>query len=296
VLLKHLKKYLLLIYILFFFISLLPLLISEINTRNDFNSNSELFKIELTRFKNINDLTAHIDGIYSVQHSLDKIDTSAYVNICSEIVKRRFFHGQSNYSINENWIACLSGKLIWAHLSAIVDPDDIMNYNEALCSQQAIVFMEILKRKGITTRWVGWGRKEGPGHFLTEVFYNNDWHLYDVNKEPNWQKIKIRHNSMSYYLNNKDSLSIIYDGLINKTTLSQFLNQVRYGQPNEFPAKKMLLFHRTTKLITYLLPIFFATLIIRQVLKNYKRKRSIPNSSSKIISTKRNDLSAESVF
>ena len=272
-LLKHLKKYLLLIYILFFFISLLPLLISEIKTRKDFNSNTELFKIELTRFKNINDLTAHIEGIYSAQYSLKNIDTTAYVNICSEIVKRRFFHGQSNYTMNENWIAFLSGNLFWAHFSAIVEPDDILNYDEALCSQQAIVFIEILKRKGITTRWIGWGKKEGPGHFLTEVFYNNDWHLYDVNKEPNWQKIKIRHNSMNYYLNNKDSLSIIYSGLINKTTLSQFLNQVRYGEPNEFPAKKMLLFHRVTKFITYFLPFVFVVLIMVNLFKKANRRK-----------------------
>ncbi len=278
--LKPFKKHLLIIYTGLFTITFIPLIISEIKTSKDFIANSELFKIELTRFKNISDLTAHIDGIYSVQHSLDKMDTGAYVNICSEIVKHRFFHGQSNYSINENWIACLSGKLVWSHLSAIVDPDDILNYNDALCSQQAIVFTEILNRKGITTRWVGWGKKEGPGHFLTEVFYNNDWHLYDVNKEPQWQKIKNKQNSMSYYLNNKDSLRIIYEGLINKTTLSQFLNQVRYGQPNEFPAKKMLLFHQVTKFITYLLPIIFVTLITREVLKNYKRKRRIRKNYS----------------
>lgn len=276
---KFFKNHLLLIHIVLSIITFIPLIISEIKTSKDFSANSELFKIELTRFKNINDLTAHIDGIYSVQHSLDKMDTSAYVNICSEIVKRRFFHGQSNYSINENWIASLSGKLVWSHLSAIVDPDDILNYNEALCSQQAIVFTEILNRKGITTRWVGWGKKEGPGHFLTEVFYNNNWHLYDVNKEPQWQKIKNKHNSMSYYLNNRDSLCIIYEGLINKATLSQFLNQVRYGQPNKFPAKKMLLFHRVTKFTTYLIPVFFATLIVSQVLKSYKIKRRRKKSS-----------------
>ena len=271
--LKQLKKYHLLIFITFFLISLFPLLISQIKTNKDFNPKSDLFKIELTRFKNINDLTAHIDGIYSAQYSLKNIDTTAYVNICSEIVKRRFFHGQSNYTMNENWIAFLSGKLFWAHFSAIVDPDDILNYDEALCSQQAIVFMELLKRKGITTRWVGWGKKEGPGHFLTEVFYSNDWHLYDVNKEPNWLKIKIRHSNMSYYLDNKDSLSIIYEGLINKTILYQFLNKVRYGVPNEFPAKKMLLFHQVTKFITYLLPFVFAVLILVKLFKKANRRK-----------------------
>ena len=268
------KKYLILIFIGFFFIFLYPLIFSNLKSRKDFKSKTELFKIELTRFKNINDLTAHIDGIYSVQHSIENIDTSAYVNITSEIVKRRFYHGISHYSVHENWIAAFLGQCFWSHFSAIVEPDDILLHNEALCSQQAIVFTELLQRKGITTRWVGIGKKEGPGHFLSEVYYNNDWHLYDVNKEPNWDKIKSKHNSMNYYLKNKDSLYVIYDGLLNKATLDLFLKQVRYGIPNEFPAKKMLMFHRVTKAITYLLPMFFAFLIVKHLLKfRVKRKR-----------------------
>lgn len=267
---KRSKKHRIYIYIICLIVTLLPLVISEFKTINVSIPKSELFKIELSCFKNTSDLTAHIDGIYSVQHSLDKIDTSAYVNICSEIVKRRFYHGSSNYSVNENWIALICGKLFWSHLSAIVNPDDILNYNGALCSQQAIVFMDILKNKGISTRSVGWGKKEGPGHFLTEVFYNNDWHLYDINKEPRWQKITNKHNSMNYYLNNKDSLSIIYDGIIDKKILSVFLKQIRYGEVNEFPAKNMLLFHRITKTITYLLPLFFIILIVLHFIKRTK--------------------------
>jgi hypothetical protein len=268
---NQIKKHLVLVYIVFLIITLLPFVISGFKTIKNSNPKPELFKIELSQFKSISDLTAYIDSIYTVKYSKEKMDTAAYVNICSEIIQHRFYHGQSNYSINENWIALICGKLFWSHLSAIVIPDDILNYNEALCSQQAIVFMEVLNSKGISSRWVGWGKKEGPGHFLTEVFYNNDWHLYDINKEPQWQKITNRHNSMSYYLNNRDSLSIIYDGLIDKTTLSVFLKQIRFGQPNEFPAKKMLLFHRATKTITYLLPLFFMFLIIRHF-KNRNKK------------------------
>jgi hypothetical protein len=260
--------------LLLFFISILPIAIYSVSKLDENQSSKELFKIELSHFKSIKDLTAYIDGVYSVNNSLSKMDTAAYVNITSEIVKRRFYHGISHYSVHENWIAALLGQCFWSHFSAIVEPDDILLHNEALCSQQAIVFTELLKRKGITTRWVGIGKKEGPGHFLSEVYYNKDWHLYDVNKEPNWDKIKSKHNSMNYYLNNKDSLCVIYDGLLNKATLDLFLKEVRYGVPNEFPAKKMLMFHRATKAITYLLPVFFAFLIGKHFLKfRVKRKR-----------------------
>ena len=44
----------------------------------------------------------------------------------SDIVKKRFYHGLSEYSIKDNWIAYIGGKLFWNHLVAIVDPDDII--------------------------------------------------------------------------------------------------------------------------------------------------------------------------
>ena len=262
------------LYLLLLLLCILPIAIYSVSKLDENQSPNELFKIELSHFKSIIDLSAYIDGVYSVNNSLTKMDTSSYVNITSEIVKRRFYHGISHYSVHENWIAAFLGQCFWSHFSAIVEPDDILLHNEALCSQQAIVFTELLQRKVITTRWVGIGKKEGPGHFLSEVYYNNDWHLYDVNKEPNWDKIKSKHNSMNYYLKNKDSLYVIYDGLLNKATLDLFLKQVRYGIPNEFPAKKMLMFHRVTKTITYLLPMFFAFLIVKHLLKfRVKRKR-----------------------
>ena len=269
--LTSIKKYLVLIYIGFFIITFSPLIISEIKTVVDLNLKSELFKIELTRFKNICDLTAYIDGIYSVRHSLDKMDTSIYVNICSDIVKKRFYHGLAEYSMFDNWIAALSGKLLWNHLSAIVDPDEILKYNEALCSQQTIVFMEILTRKGIKNRNVGIGSKDGKGHFLAEVFYANSWHMYDVNKEPHWNKVVLAHQSMDFYIKNKDSLYKIYDGKLTPMQINYLTETIHYGQPNKFPAKNMLIFHRITKFLTYVLPLFFALLLVFELIIIFKK-------------------------
>lgn len=259
----------------------MPILFSTVSSIKNTLSHKELFNIELSRFQSIDDITAHIDGIYSAKHLSSQIDTLAYVKITSDVIKKRFFHGLAHYSFKENWIAALSGKVLWNHLSAIVEPNDVLNYTEGLCSQQTIVFLEILKRKGIKTRWVGLGYKEGSGHFLAEVFYFGKWHLYDVNLEPNWERISNHHESMGYYQKYPDSLFIAYDGILTKESFHKIMEKVEYGEVNEFPAKNMLLFHRVTKLLTYLLPIFFASMIIITLFKQKVPSKIIQKTTSK---------------
>jgi hypothetical protein len=242
----------------------------------------ELFNIELSRFKSLEDITAHIDRIYLSTHSLPKIDTLAYVQITSDIVKKRFFHGLSSYQLKDNWIAYLGGKLFWSHLAAIVYPEDILDYNEGLCSQQTIVFLEILKRKGIKTRWIGLGYAEGPGHFLAEVYYEGSWHAYDIDKEPKWERIANHHQSISYYQLYQDSLFLAYEGIISRPVFNKIMTKVKYGAVNEFPAKNMLLFHRITKSITYLIPIFFGIIILITLFKQRVPSKIIEKTFSKI--------------
>lgn len=222
----------------------------------------ELYNPDLQVVDNIDQV---IEKIQSYQTSSRITDTLLFVKKTSEFVKNKFVHGLTNYSLSENWIVYLLGKTTWSHFSAIVDPEDIVKHSEALCSQQTIVFMEILRRKGIPFRTVGLGYKEGPGHFLCEVHYNNQWHLYDVTLEPQWKKVKNDHQELQYYLSNKDSLYQIYSHKIKREVFDKLLEQVKYGEPNEFPAKKMLLFHKTTKAITIILPVIFLGLFIRTV-------------------------------
>ena len=259
---RQFNKFSLYLYIFLFILSIYPVIFSTVSNINSKRNKNELFNIQLTRFKSVDDIIAHIDGVYSAKYSIKKMDTVGYVSITSDIVKKRFFHGLSVYSFKDNWITYVFGKLFWSHLNAIVDPDDILDYPEGLCSQQTIVFLEILKRKGIQTRWVGLGYKEGPGHFVAEVFYESNWHLYDVNMEPKWEKIVNHHKSIGYYKINPDSLYTTYEGILDKTVFYKIMQKVKYGNVNEFPAKKMLLFHQLTKLLTYILPAFFLILII----------------------------------
>ncbi|MBI3519555.1 MAG: transglutaminase domain-containing protein [Bacteroidetes bacterium] len=203
----------------------------------------------------------YTDSVYSKNGSL-QFDTAKYVHIISNFTKERFYHGLSNYNLSDNWIAYFLGKLLWSHFSAIVIPDDILKYPQGLCSQQTIIFMELLKRKGIKVRSVGLGYKEGPGHFLCEVYYGGAWRLYDVTKEPEWKKLTNKHLSMDYYLSNKDSLYLAYKSRMPLTVFNKLTERVNYGEVNKFPAEKMLLFHKITKALTYILPISLLFLAI----------------------------------
>lgn len=249
-------------YSLLFLISITPFVFSIVSIlKNTYNK--ELLNVELSNFKSIKNVTAHIDGIYSATHASPEIDTLHYVKITSDVVKKRFYHGLSEYSIIDNWITYICGHLFWGHLNAKVDPEDILDNPYGLCSQQTIVFLEILKLKGIKTRWVGLGHKQGPGHFLAEVYYYGKWHLYDVNLEPKWEKITNHHESIAYYKQYPDSLFLAYEGIISRFQYDKIMEKVKYGEVNEFPAKKMLLFHRITLFLTYFFPIIFLMLFFK---------------------------------
>jgi hypothetical protein len=215
---------------------------------------NELFKSELSNINTIDKASNYIDSVYA-NDQFRTFDTSVYVQIVSRFAKERFHHGLSHYSLSENWIAYLSGKLFWYHLSAIVNPEDILKHSEGLCSQQTIVFMELLRKKGITVRSIGLGTSEGPGHFLCEVHYGNSWHLHDISVEPVWGNIINHHMSVNYYLSNKDSLYKAYEPRMEKKTFNKIFEKVSFGKANAFPAKNMLLFHRLTYILTLLLPL-----------------------------------------
>jgi hypothetical protein len=259
---KGLKIRLILTFVFFCITSLFLFISESIPNSIDYKEASkEIFDPQLQRLNNVGDIIRYTDSMY-VSLKLGRFDTSRYVKIVSGTIKRRFYHGISHYSLSDNWIVFVLGRICWDHMSAIVKPDDILKYPEGLCSQQNIVFMQVLNEKGITTRSVGLGRVEGPGHFLCEVQYDNRWHLYDVDVEPNWERTTFDHESLDILLSNKNELYKIYEGRLTTDVIDKVVSIVNYGLPNEFPAKNMLLFHKVTKLLTYFLPIFFAIMFI----------------------------------
>lgn len=265
--LRIIKKNAFSILVLFLILSLIPVFGNLFPVSDPIESTNELYREELSALNSMDKLCETTEYSYNKTfHS--SFDTIAYTELCSEIVKNRFKHGPLNYTFRENWIAALCGKMIWSHMSSIILSNDVLKHNKGLCSQQTIVFIDMLKRKGIKVRSVGLGLKEGPGHFLCEVFYNNDWHLYDVSKEPSWDKVKEKHHSLEFYLTHKESFFKIYEGKISMPILEKLTQTYVYGEPEVQPGNKMILFHRATKFLINLLPLCIILLLI---LRNKKK-------------------------
>ena len=147
--------------------------------------NKEEFDPSLQTLSTVDKAVAFCDGLYMEKarnNETIKIN-EAYPDIVSSVIRKRFYHGYSMYGFSNNYMAMMVSGVIEEGLSAIVVPDDILKYPYAACSQQSIVFMEILNRKGFPTRKVEFKGKKN-GHFCFEVYYNNGWHFYDPDMEP----------------------------------------------------------------------------------------------------------------
>lgn len=217
-----------------------------------------------------------VDGLLQYADSLaitrgaDR-DSLKYANILAEVVRKRFYHGYSHYSLKENWIASLAGVTVWHHLSAIVLPDDILKYPMAACSQQSIVMMECFKRRGIDYRKIGFDH-----HFALEGKIYGQWYFFDTNMEPDFSVVP--RSSFASLQKNRE-LFMIYKAQLDSTDLEYAPANQFYGKVNQAAAPRASVFHLATKLLSrvlWLLPflmIFVNPKKHQQCLKRIKSKK-----------------------
>lgn len=185
----------------------------------------------------ISSLLAYVDG----QADTDR-NTLQYFNTLNSTVRKRFYHGYSYYSLSENWIAALAGKFVWSHLSAIVDPDDLLRYPMAACSQQAIVIMECCRQNHVPYRPVYYEH-----HYALEAYIDGKWYYADPNMEPvypNGRRTSLKALVDSGYLAN------IYRHVLSPQQVKELLGTPRYGEVNLPVAAKARLFHTVTKFLS----------------------------------------------
>ncbi len=269
---NFLKDKLDIFFFLLFAVSFSPLIVDLFHEEEPIAAKNELFNKELAKLNSVDKIVHYTDELYKKNHKKGLNDTASYVSTLSDVVKRRFYFNTSDYSLSENWIAYLCGKLIWSHMSSIVITNDILKHDKGLCSQQTIVFIAALGEKKINFRTVGLGYIQGPGHFVCEVKYGGFWHLYDVSKEPVWNRLIRDHQSLDYYLENKDTLYLAYESKISKAVFLKILEKHYYGAPNKMPAKNMILFHLVAYLIMYTLPLAFLLLSVKFYVRKHPLK------------------------
>jgi hypothetical protein len=165
-------------------------------------------------------------------------------------------HGWSEYTWKNNWSLAILQSL-HPHIMGIVKPNDILNYPDALCSQQSIIGMEALKQKGFRYRKVGFF-KDKRGHFTYEILLKDGWHYYDLDKEPSINVMEKNHRpSIERLANDSIMRTKAYadqDPWIANQLLSSFDNN---NPINVFPAQKMLLLHRLSLFVSYWSWLFF---------------------------------------
>ena len=201
-----------------------------------------------------------LNSIDKVQNYIDAIankekvqkNTLPYINIIAATLRERFYHGYSYYNCQQNWMAYMSGKVIWQDLAAIVIPNDILQYPMAACSQQELVFIQLLKNNHINYRKIIFKH-----HFALEAAVGEKWYFFDTNLEPNF--IHNNRESLQQIISNKQ-LDAIYSGRILSNTIDSMLGTPKYGKINEFPAKNALLFQQVAKFLSnwfWIIPLVY---------------------------------------
>lgn len=197
-------------------------------------------------------------------------DTLKYVLSCDSFLRERFYHGIAKYSMGNNTLAFLAGK-IYKYLDCSVRIEDILKSPYAMCSQQSLVFQYLLGRFKITHRAVGMGLSV-KGHYATEVRIANKWHYFDPNQEvnldtmikynyPDLKTIKDKkhlHNNVLY--KNMDSLNTVW--YINKPLIYKYLNGL--------DGKNARLFQTLTNFISKYLGFILLGILITNFVKSKK--------------------------
>lgn len=241
----------------------------------------ERFNPLLTRLNSLDKITAYCDSLYAERSYNQKVKfEQTYTEIVSSVVMNRFYNGYSEYGTNNNFIGVLLSEISMKGLRAIVIPNDILKYPYAACSQQSIVMMEILKRKGFNTRKVGFlGKKYG--HFCFEVYYNNDWHFFDPDMEPDVAVLNAYNRpGIAFLASHTDVLMKAYHQYAPGRVMDIFPNYF-YGSVNTFSAPKAIIFQQLTKFFSYTIWLFFliAFILARKkylrLSRNYVRNNRI---------------------
>lgn len=263
-------------------ISLSVLLLLPNFIRKDINGVPEYNKIErynprLGNITSVEELEAYVDNQAAQQQI--SIYSEKYTALLAYIISCRFYHGFSHFSLNENWVAALGQKLFGYGLASKVKPEDIMQHPYAACSQQAIVMMEVLRRKNISYRKVSF-----PHHYALEVKISDHWYFFDPNMEPN---ISLTERAHENWNGDNDKLKKYYSAKHGNVNW-EFGNKAKatFGIINEKPARNAQLFQSATAFIGKILwcvPLVFVfarkrrkSLYVVKSIKHYREGNMAP--------------------
>jgi hypothetical protein len=224
---------------------------------------TEKYNPTLSYITSISILAAEVDK----KLQSDYTDTSKIVNCIDDILRDRFYHTYSEYSLKDNWVCFLAGKIFWWDLLCPVNENDILKYPMAACSQQALVFQKMLENYGISFATTNFNvnQESQGGHFACSAYYSGSWHLFDSNKEP----IKVSGNPPFEKLIRDSQLVKSYPRLTSFMEGKVQYKLISRTDINQQRGREMSLFHKITHFLSswlwLILMVFYAALTLKTI-------------------------------
>ncbi len=229
------------------------------NINQDFQyDREELFSPELYYINSIQKLEQHTDSLANIQHIAQR--SAEYLMLLEKIISKRFYHGFSQFTLKENWLAATGEVLFGRGLACKVLPEEIIQHPFAACSQQVIVMMTVARRKNIDYRSIGF-----PHHYALELKANNSWYFFDPNLEPVMSK---EQRSSINWQTMTGSLKQYYKPTI-QSGFGYMFGSVSpvFGKTNADPAPNAALFQKAT---IWLSRLFWSFPLLILALRNYR--------------------------
>ena len=177
-------------------------------------------------------------------------------------------HGSSSINTKGNWLLQVADTILIDELAFSFSAEDVAMHNRAICSQQAILFQELIADFGFEYESVGFNVpllefKEVSGdkefnHFASAVKVDNNWYYFDSNLEP----IYDRKNHLVYselLIGQSERLTELYPSY----KWAEITEGMIYrSSRNTFPAPTGLLIQQISKVLSFFSWIFFCMLSI----------------------------------
>ena len=240
-----------------FLFEITVLLFPKFNEQPPSIVSEENFDPGLARLNSVSTFIDFCDSLYGSE-KIASADSGVYANIVSYVLRYRFFHGYTWYHLGHNYVAKILAPVVHRNLSAIVIPDDILKYPKAACSQQSIIGMKILMEKGYLVRPIGFNDPVIGGHFCYEVKYENTWHFYDPNREPDEQYLNSLNRPGIADLNKNPHFLIKAYPKDNPKYVTDLYTHYKIGKEGKLPGGNARLFQQATQILSYTLWIFIA--------------------------------------
>lgn len=212
------------------------------------------------------------DAVSYVKGTTASRDPATLAASADEFVRRRFYHGYSQFTPSNDWLAYLAG-FAFIDLRSPVIPDDILHYPQAACSQQSLVFEALMRRLGIES-----GSVWLEHHFIAAAKISGEWRVFDADRE-----IGVRSYPLAKLLKGDPAIIALYGKYGESIDLAGQVGrgEVKLTYVGRNPALHCTIFQRLTHFFSrFGWALFLALAFLRfarlRVLRPVSRPQSLP--------------------